>query len=72
VCLGGDSDTLACITGSIAEAFYREIPEAIVREAVKRLTPDLLAILRACEARRGAEPVRSMVLALAVAHGPGG
>lgn len=24
--LGGDSDTLACITGGIAEAFYREIP----------------------------------------------
>ncbi len=25
--LGGDSDTLACITGSIAEAYYQEIPE---------------------------------------------
>jgi ADP-ribosylglycohydrolase len=25
--LGGDSDTLACITGGIAEAFDREIPE---------------------------------------------
>ena len=27
VSLGGDSDTLACITGGIAEAFYREIPK---------------------------------------------
>ena len=26
VSLGGDSDTLACITGGIAEAFYKEIP----------------------------------------------
>ena len=31
VSLGGDSDTLACITGGIAEAFYREIPEWIVQ-----------------------------------------
>ena len=27
--LGGDSDTLACITGGIAEAYYKEIPKAI-------------------------------------------
>ena len=26
VSLGGDSDTLACITGGIAEAYYKEIP----------------------------------------------
>jgi ADP-ribosylglycohydrolase len=29
VSLGGDSDTLACITGSIAEAFYGGVPEFI-------------------------------------------
>lgn len=29
VSLGGDSDTLACITGGIAEAFYKEIPKSI-------------------------------------------
>lgn len=29
VSLGGDSDTLACITGGIAEAYYREIPKWI-------------------------------------------
>ena len=27
--VGGDSDTLACITGGIAEAYYKEIPKAI-------------------------------------------
>ncbi len=27
--IGGDSDTLACINGSIAEAFYRDIPQKI-------------------------------------------
>lgn len=29
VSLGGDSDTLACITGGIAEAFYKKIPKAM-------------------------------------------
>ncbi len=38
VSLGGDSDTLACITGGIAEAFYKDIPdEMIVR--MKKLLP---------------------------------
>ena len=27
VSLGGDSDTLACITDGLAEAYYQEIPE---------------------------------------------
>ena len=35
VSLGGDSDTLACITGGIAEAFYREIPASMVRPTRK-------------------------------------
>lgn len=33
VSLGGDSDTLACITGAIAEAFYRDIPKDIFEQA---------------------------------------
>ena len=35
VSLGGDSDTLACITGGIAEAFYKEIPASMVRPTRK-------------------------------------
>ena len=31
VSLGGDSDTLACITGSIAHAFYGPLPEDVVQ-----------------------------------------
>jgi ADP-ribosyl-[dinitrogen reductase] hydrolase len=44
VSLGGDSDTLACITGSIAAAVY-PIPEEIIEEAEKRLPPDMLVVL---------------------------
>lgn len=46
--LGGDSDTLAAITGSIAEAFYG-VPEGLRHECRKRLTPELAAILRRWE-----------------------
>ena len=45
VSLGGDSDTLACITGSIAEAFYGSVPEEIAREGLSRLDPDLIKIV---------------------------
>jgi ADP-ribosylglycohydrolase len=45
VSLGGDSDTIACIAGGIAEAFYREIPTGIIQEAKKRLDKDLLSVV---------------------------
>lgn len=35
VSLGGDSDTLACITGGIAEAFYKEIPRFMAERVVR-------------------------------------
>jgi ADP-ribosylglycohydrolase len=35
--IGGDSDTLACINGSIAEAFYSGVPEDITKEIYKRI-----------------------------------
>lgn len=41
VSLGGDSDTLACITGGIAEAFYGGVPEEICAKVRELLTPDL-------------------------------
>ena len=44
VSLGGDSDTLACITGGIAEAFYHDIPGDVVAKVKELLTPDLWAV----------------------------
>lgn len=35
VSLGGDSDTLACITGGIAEAYYGAIPQRIFNETME-------------------------------------
>ena len=39
VSLGGDSDTIACIAGSIAEAYYG-MPEQMEREVLKRIPTD--------------------------------
>lgn len=41
ISLGGDSDTLTCITGSLAEAFYGGVPAAIERETLARLDDPL-------------------------------
>ena len=40
VSMGGDSDTLACITGGIAEAYYREIPSEMI-EVTQRVFPPI-------------------------------
>ena len=49
VSLGGDSDTLACITGGLAEAYYKEIPEEIAHQMWSRLPDDFHRILREME-----------------------
>ena len=50
VSLGGDADTLGCITGSVAEAFYG-VPQALVGECRARLTKSILAVVDAFYAR---------------------
>jgi len=46
VSIGGDSDTISCITGGIAEAFYGEIPANIRKEVFNRLDEPMAAITR--------------------------
>jgi len=48
VSLGGDSDTIAAIAGSIAEAFYG-IPDNLRAKCYDYLTDDLAAVLRSFE-----------------------
>ncbi|MBQ3814151.1 MAG: ADP-ribosylglycohydrolase family protein [Bacteroidales bacterium] len=47
VSLGGDSDTLACITGGIAEAFYGGVPAEIAQRVSQQLPSVFKTILRA-------------------------
>jgi len=51
VSLGGDSDTLACITGGIAEAFYGEVPNLIKVEVEKRLPKEFKRIIEEFEVK---------------------
>ena len=51
VSLGGDSDTMACIAGAVAQAYYGEVPLAIAQAACQRLPPDMLEVVSAFAAR---------------------
>ena len=51
VSLGGDCDTLTCIAGGIAEAFYG-VPEALAAECKARLPKDMRAVLERFDALR--------------------
>lgn len=46
ISLGGDSDTLACITGGIAHAFYGELPVDVSAKVYDILDDDLDAVTR--------------------------
>ena len=45
VSLGGDCDTLTCITGSLAEACYG-VPDEMIEECEQRLPDELLQVLK--------------------------
>ena len=45
ISLGGDSDTLACITGGIAQAYYKKIPIDIRTEVYSRLPEEFINII---------------------------
>lgn len=52
ISIGGDSDTIGCITGSIAEAYFG-IPTPIRQRALTYLPPPLLTVLEAFETKYG-------------------
>jgi ADP-ribosylglycohydrolase len=45
ISLGGDSDTMACIAGGIAQAYYGKIPAAIISQVKQRLPQAFLVVL---------------------------
>jgi len=56
VSLGGDSDTLACITGGIAEAYYGGIPAEVRMQALRLLPDDLHGVVERFEQKCGPRP----------------
>jgi ADP-ribosylglycohydrolase len=53
ISLGGDADTMACIAGGIAQAYYRSIPARIIAAVREGLTMDLLAVVNAFNEKYG-------------------
>ena len=53
ISLGGDSDTLTCITGGIAEAFYGGVPKDIADKALSYLPPLMREVVEEFRARYG-------------------
>ncbi len=53
ISLGGDADTMACIAGGIAEAFYGSVPEHIRHGAIERLDPPLQVIAEEFSEKHG-------------------
>ncbi|MDR0401103.1 MAG: ADP-ribosylglycohydrolase family protein, partial [Treponema sp.] len=45
ISIGGDSDTIACITGGIAEAYYQKIPDNIIENVLNILPKELVEII---------------------------
>ncbi len=56
VSLGGDTDTLTCITGGIAEAFYGGVPDAIAHETIARLDQTLYDVVERFTTRYRQKP----------------
>ena len=53
VSLGGDSDTIACITGGIAETYYKTVPIDIINSVSTILDKELLKIIEAFSDKYG-------------------
>ncbi len=47
ISIGGDSDTIACMAGAIAEAYYGSVPPSICHEIETRLPVELLKVVNA-------------------------
>lgn len=55
ISLNGDSDTIACMAGGIAQAFYKEIPKTIYMEVISRLPKEFVKVLTTFEQDYGIE-----------------
>jgi ADP-ribosyl-[dinitrogen reductase] hydrolase len=45
ISLGNSNGSLACITGAISQAYYKEIPRHIAVQVISRLSPEIIEII---------------------------
>jgi ADP-ribosylglycohydrolase len=53
ISIGGDSDTIACITGGIAAACYRKIPQTIIETVSAKLPEEFVEVIDRFEEKYG-------------------
>ncbi len=53
ISLGGDADTLACITGGIAEAYYGGVPQELEKHTMALLDDRLVTVVERFRERFG-------------------
>ncbi len=53
ISLGGDADTMGAITGAVAAAYYKEIPDDLAKFTLSKLPEDLKQVLMAFEEEYG-------------------
>jgi len=53
ISIGGDSDTIGCITGAIAEAFYGQVPDGIAKTVLKILPKEFAVLAEAFASKYG-------------------
>src|SRR5262249_18406524 len=58
ISLGGDADTMACIAGAIAEAFYGGVPEDIRMRTLAALNERLRGVVKEFSERFGKRSAR--------------
>ncbi len=70
VALGGDADTMGSITGAIAAAYYREVPDSIADFTLSKLPTDLRQIVDEFEKKYGNGPAaeKEYVCGITPAH----
>ena len=51
ISIGGDSDTIACITGGIASAYYKQIPTELLDFVVAKLPSEYIEIMNKFDAQ---------------------
>jgi len=49
--IGGPSNTIASITGALAQAYFQHIPKAFIKRALARLTPDMETLIENFETK---------------------
>lgn len=61
ISIGGDSDTVACIAGSIATAFYKEIPQEITDFVLDKLPKNFIELIEKFDAYIASKSYQSIV-----------